>query len=398
MPVKKLESGFLLARRAQMRIPLLDLHAHHAPIQDEMLSAITRVVQSQTFILGQEVATLEEHIASYCQTKFGIGVSSGTDALLLALMALGIGSDHAEVITTPYSFFATAEVIVRVGAKPVFVDIDPISYAIDPEKIERVITAKTKAIIPVHLYGQCANMTPILDIARRHNLAVIEDAAQAIGATYSDGRRSGSMGTVGCFSFFPSKNLGAMGDAGMVITNDASLADRLRTLRVHGAEQKYYHRLMGGNFRLDAIQAAVLNVKLKYLNDWTRQRAGNASRYKSLFDKSGLLETSQVQLPTAVYAPTGIENPHIYNQFVIRAQKRDQLRTHLRENGVASEIYYPVPLHLQECFQNLGYHKGDFPEAERAARETLALPIYPELNGEQQAYIVDTIRSFYTNS
>ena len=381
-----------------MHIPLLDLKAHHAPIQDEILAAITRVVQSQAFILGEEVVTLEEQIASYCQTKFGIGVSSGTDALLLALMAVGIGSNREEVITSPYSFFATAEVIVRIGAKPVFVDIDPISYAMDPAKIERVITPKTKAIIPVHLYGQCADMKPILDIAQRHNLAVIEDAAQALGAAYPDGRRSGNMGTVGCFSFFPSKNLGAMGDAGMVVTNDASLADRLRTLRVHGAEHKYYHRLLGGNFRLDAMQAAILNVKLKYLDDWTRQRADNASQYESLFNTSGLLETKQVQLPTAVYAHAGIDNHHIYNQFVIRAQQRDQLRTHLREHGVASEIYYPVPLHLQECFGNLGYHEGDFPETERAAHETLALPIYPELNDEQQAYIVGIIRSFYTNS
>ncbi|HIA14202.1 MAG TPA: DegT/DnrJ/EryC1/StrS family aminotransferase [Nitrospirales bacterium] len=381
-----------------MHIPLLDLKAHHAPIQDEILAAITRVVQSQAFILGEEVVTLEEQIASYCQTKFGIGVSSGTDALLLALMAVGIGSNREEVITSPYSFFATAEVIVRIGAKPVFVDIDPISYAMDPAKIERVITPKTKAIIPVHLYGQCADMKPILDIAQRHNLAVIEDAAQALGAAYPDGRRSGNMGTVGCFSFFPSKNLGAMGDAGMVVTNDAALADRLRTLRVHGAEHKYYHRLLGGNFRLDAMQAAILNVKLKYLDDWTRQRADNASQYESLFNTSGLLETKQVQLPTAVYAHAGIDNHHIYNQFVIRAQQRDQLRTHLREHGVASEIYYPVPLHLQECFGNLGYHEGDFPETERAAHETLALPIYPELNDEQQAYIVGIIRSFYTNS
>lgn len=381
-----------------MHIPLLDLKAHHAPIQDEILAAITRVVQSQAFILGEEVVTLEEQIASYCQTKFGIGVSSGTDALLLALMAVGIGSNREEVITSPYSFFATAEVIVRIGAKPVFVDIDPISYAMDPAKIERVITPKTKAIIPVHLYGQCADMKPILDIAQRHNLAVIEDAAQALGAAYPDGRRSGNMGTVGCFSFFPSKNLGAMGDAGMVVTNDAALADRLRTLRVHGAEHKYYHRLLGGNFRLDAMQAAILNVKLKYLDDWTRQRADNASQYESLFNTSGLLETKQVQLPTAVYAHAGIDNHHIYNQFVIRAQQRDQLRTHLREHGVASEIYYPVPLHLQECFGNLGYHEGDFPETERAAHETIALPIYPELNDEQQAYIVGIIRSFYTNS
>jgi|TARA_B100001971_G_C18264958_1_gene591126 dTDP-4-amino-4,6-dideoxygalactose transaminase len=396
-PVKKLACGLLRDRRAPMHIPLLDLHTHHAPIQDEIIAAITRVVRSQTFILGQEVLTLEEQIASYCQTKFGIGVSSGTDALLLALMALGIGSDHGEVITTPYSFFATAEVIVRVGAKPVFVDIDPISYAMDPTKIERMITPKTKAIIPVHLYGQCADMNPILDIAKRHELVVIEDAAQAIGATYPDGRRTGNMGTVGCFSFFPSKNLGAIGDAGMVMTNDAAIASKLRALRVHGAERKYYHRLMGGNFRLDAIQAAVLNVKLKYLNNWTYQRSCNASRYESLFNNSGLLETNQVQLPTAVYAHTGIENHHIYNQFVIRAHERDQLRTHLCNQGVASEIYYPVPLHLQECFGNLGYHEGDFPEAERAARETLALPIYPELSYEQQAYVVNTIQAFYRN-
>ena len=381
-----------------MQIPLLDLKAHHAPIQDEILSAMRRVVQSQTFILGQEVATLEEHIASYCQTKFGIGVSSGTDALLLALMALGIGSDGDEVITTPYSFFATAEVIVRVGGKPVFVDIDPISYAMNPAHIERVITPKTKAIIPVHLYGQCADMKPILDIAQRHQLAVIEDAAQALGAAYTDGRRTGNMGTVGCFSFFPSKNLGAMGDAGMVVTNDVQLADRLRTLRVHGAEHKHYHRLMGGNFRLDAIQAAILNVKLKYLNDWTSQRARNASRYETLFKKSDVVETNQIQLPTAMYAHAGIDNHHIYNQFVIRARQRDRLHRYLGDNGVASEIYYPVPLHLQECFGNLGYREGDFPESERAAREILALPIYPELTNEQQTYIVDTIQSFYADS
>ncbi len=381
-----------------MHIPLLDLHAHHTPIQDEILAAITRVVQSQTFVLGQEVDTLEKQIASYCQAKFGVGVSSGTDALLLALMTLGIGEKHEEVITSPYSFFATTEVIVRIGAKPVFVDIDPISYSIDPGKIEQAITPRTKAIIPIHLYGQCANMNPILNIAKRYKLAVIEDAAQAIGATYSDGRRTGNIGTMGCFSFFPSKNLGAMGDAGMVVTNDATIASRLQTLRVHGAERKYYHKLMGGNFRLDTIQAAILNVKLKYLNNWTYQRIHNASQYKSLFNDSGLLETKQIQLPTPVYADTKTENHHVYNQFVIRANKRDQLRTHLYEQGVSSEIYYPVPLHLQECFRNLGYHEGDFPEAERAARETLALPIYPELSNDQQAYIVNTIRAFYRNS
>lgn len=380
-----------------MHIPLLDLEAHHAPIQKEILAAISHVVQSQKFILGAEVSILENHISSYCQADYGIGVSSGTDALLLALMGLEIQASQNEIITTPYSFFATAEVIVRVGGKPVFVDIDPISYTIDPEKIERAITPRTKAIIPVHLYGQCANMQPILEIAKRYELSVIEDGAQALGATYADGRRAGSMGTVGCFSFFPSKNLGAMGDAGMIVTNSSSLSSQLRTLRVHGAEHKYYHRLMGGNFRLDTIQAAILNVKLKYLDGWTKQRAHNASRYETLFKHTDLLETSDVILPAAMYANTGVSNHHTYNQFVIRAQERDKLRAYLQEHGIASEVYYPIPLHLQECFENLMYREGDFPESEKAARETLALPIYPELTEKQQHYIVENIRSFYIN-
>ena len=366
-------------------------------LKKEIDANIQAVLESGEYVMGPMLKRFESELAQYAGTKYAVGVGNGTDALWLTFIALGIGPGD-ECITHPNTFFATAEAVWIAGATCVFVDCDPQTKCIDPSKIEAAITPRTKAIIPVHLYGQCADMQPILDIAHRHDLAVIEDAAQALGATYPDGRRSGNMGTVGCFSFFPSKNLGAMGDAGMVVTNDAALADRLRTLRVHGAEHKYYHRLMGGNFRLNAMQAAVLNVKLKYLNDWTHQRARNASRYESLFNTSGLLESKQVQLPTAVYAQSEIENHYIYNQFVIRAEKRDQLRTHLRENGVASEIYYPIPLHLQECFGDLGYHEGDFPEAERASRETLALPIYPELNDEQQTYIVDTIRSFYKNS
>lgn len=379
-----------------MTIPLLDLSAQHQPIQAEIMAAIERVLSSQAFILGPEVTKLEERVAAYSQARAGIGVSSGTDALLVALMALDIGPGH-EVITSPYSFFATAGAIVRVGARPVFVDIEPETFNIDPVKIERAIRPNTKAIIPVHLYGQCAEMAPIMALAKQRGLHVIEDAAQAIGADYADGRRAGSVGTVGCFSFFPSKNLGAMGDAGMVVTNDLDLAERIRVLRVHGSKPKYYHKLIGGNFRLDSVQAAVLNVKLNYLDEWTRRRQENAERYRTLFQQAGLTDKPGVVLPEARYRRAGVKHHHIYNQFVIRAPRRDELMAHLKQQGIGSEIYYPVPFHLQECFRPLGYKEGDFPESERAAKETLALPIYPELTPEQQQQVVQTIQRFYSS-
>lgn len=378
-----------------MGVPLLDLKAHHQPLHTEIMAAVEQTFKSQAFILGPEVGKLEERVAGYCQTKYGIGVTSGTDALLIALMSLGI-SQGDEVITTPYSFFATAGAVVRLGAKPVLVDIDPVTYNLDPSKVDQAMTSKTRAIIPVHLYGQCADMGPIMDLARRHNLGVIEDAAQAIGAEYRDGRRACSMGTIGCLSFFPSKNLGCLGDGGMVVTNDPELAERIRVLRVHGSKPKYYHKLIGGNFRLDTIQAAVLNVKLNYLDGWTKKRQENAKRYEELFKQSGLLPTGKVQLPEPVYRESGAQHYHIYNQFVLRVERRDDLMTHLKNKGIGAEIYYPVPFHLQECFRYLGYKQGDFPESERAARETIAIPIYPELTVGQQTEVVDSIVAFYS--
>jgi len=378
-----------------VNIPLLDLKAIHEPIRTEILSAVEKVIESNTFILGPEVQKIENRVAAYCNTKFAIGVSSGTDALLISLMALGIGHGD-EVITTPFSFFATVGVVVRVGAKPVFVDIDPVTYNIDPGKIEKAITSKTRVIIPVHLYGQCAEMDPILEIAEKYNLEVIEDAAQAIGAEYPGKRPAGSMAKLGCLSFFPSKNLGALGDGGMVVTNDEILAQRIRVLRVHGSKPKYYHQLVGGNFRLDEIQAAILNVKLNYLDGWTKQRQENAFHYNKLFKESSLIQTSGLRLPEPVYAGNGLKHQHIYNQFIIRVQDRDHLRNYLKQKGIDTEIYYPVPFHLQACFRSLGYREGDFPEAERAAKETLALPIYPGLTYEQQKYVVEVVKEFYS--
>lgn len=377
-----------------MGVPLLDLKAHHEPLHKEVMAAIEQTFRSQAFILGPEVPKLEERVASYCQTSHGIGVSSGTDALLIALMAIGIGPGD-EVITTPYSFFATAGAVARLGAKPVLVDIDPQTYNIDPSKIGNVITSRTKAVIPVHLYGQCADMAPILDLAQRHNLKVIEDAAQAIGSEYRDGRRAGSMGTVGCLSFFPSKNLGCLGDGGMVVTNDADLAERMKVLRVHGGKPKYYHKLIGGNFRLDTIQAAVLNVKLTYLDGWTQRRQENARRYETLFQQSGLVQKGKVRLPDPVYRESSSPHYHIYNQFVLRVEKRDGLMASLKQKGIGTEIYYPVPFHLQECFRYLGHKAGDFPESERAAQETVAIPIYPELTAGQQTEVVEAIAAFF---
>jgi len=371
-----------------VKIPLLDLRPQHEPLHKELLAAIERVICENGFILGPEVAALEARVAADCKARFAVGVSSGTDALLVSLMGLGVKVGD-EVITTPYSFFATAGAIARLGARPVFVEIDPATYNIAPEGIEQAITDRTQAILPVHLYGQCADMEPILEIAKRRNIAVIEDAAQAIGAEYKDGRRAGGMGDLGCFSFFPSKNLGAMGDGGMVVTNDPILAERVRVLRVHGSAPKYYHAILGGNFRLDAIQAAVLNVKINHLNAWTQQRQENAQRYAQYF--SSLTDAGKVWLPQAIYG----EGRHAYNQYVVRVRRRDALRGYLTERGIGTEVYYPVPLHLQDCFRDLGYRKGDFPEAERAAGETLALPIYPGLTAIQQEEVVDAIQSFY---
>ncbi|WP_447964789.1 DegT/DnrJ/EryC1/StrS family aminotransferase [Nitrospira sp. Ecomares 2.1] len=377
-----------------MNVPLLDLHAHHQPIRKEMLCAIEGVLEKGDFILGGEVKTLEARIAEYSQARFGIGVSSGTDALLVSLMALGIGPGD-EVITTPLSFFATAGVISRVGAKPVFVDIDPVTYNLDPHNIAKAVTSKTRAIIPVHLYGQCADMGPILNVAKEYGLAVIEDAAQAIGAEYRDGRRAGSMGNLGCLSFFPSKNLGAVGDGGMVVTNDENLADQVRLLRTHGGRPKYYHKVIGGNFRLDTIQASVLNVKLAYLDRWTALRQQHAEQYERLFLESGLIEKAGLRLPVAVYRESNVKHFHIYNQFVIGLPNREALRTFMKDKGIGTEVYYPVPFHLQECYQSLGYCEGDFPEAELASRDLLAIPAYPELTSQQQQYVVNVIQDFF---
>jgi dTDP-4-amino-4,6-dideoxygalactose transaminase len=365
-------------------IPLLDLKAQYAPIREEIRAAIDRVADAQYFIGGPEVEGLEREVAEYSQCQYGIGVTSGTDALLVALMAIDIKPGD-EVITTPYSFFATAGSIYRLGALPVFVDISPSDYNIRPDLIDAAVTDRTRAIIPVHLYGQMADMDPITEIARRHNLVIIEDAAQAIGAEYK-GRRAGSIGHFGCFSFFPSKNLGGFGDGGMITTNDAALAHKAKLLRNHGAEPKYYHKLVGGNFRLDALQAAILRVKLKYLDGWTAGRQRNAERYRRLFVEGGLT-SANIVLP--IEAP---KRRHIYNQFVIRTDRRDAVITMLKDRKIGHEIYYPVPLHLQECFAACSYRPGDLPDSEQAARETLALPIYPELTEDMQAAVVDAVK------
>ena len=383
-----------------MRVPLLDLKAQYATIRDEVREALDRVLESQQFIMGPEVPALEKALADYVGARHGIGMSSGTDALLAALMALGVGPGD-RVITPAYSFFATAGVITRLNAVPVFTDIDPGSYNMSPTSLEkawaaldRSVQQRVKAIVPVHLFGQCADMARILELATDVNVPVIEDAAQAIGTRYKDSRAAGTMGVMGCFSFFPSKNLGAIGDGGMVVTDDEVLAERLRLLRNHGAKPKYFHKIVGGNFRLDTIQAAVLLVKLRHLDIWHKARRENADRYRELFRQTGLVERGAVGLPQ-VTDPTPAIRSHIYNQFVIRSPKRDALRDFLTVHGVGTEIYYPVPFNLQECFADLGYRAGDFPESERAARETLALPIYPELTPEQQAYVVERIAAFH---
>ncbi|MFZ1983835.1 MAG: DegT/DnrJ/EryC1/StrS family aminotransferase [Desulfatitalea sp.] len=375
-----------------MKVPLLDLKAQYQRIKEEVRAAIDEICESQYFILGPQVAQMEERIARYCRTPYAVGVSSGSDALIIALMAAGIGPGH-RVLTTPYTFFATAGAVARVGATPVFVDIDPGTYNLDPAQLAATIErmapgerATVKAVIPVHLYGQCAEMDPILEIARRYQLVVIEDAAQAIGAEYK-GRRAGSMGAFGCFSFFPSKNLGAFGDGGLVTAATEAIDRQLRLLRMHGMEPKYYHQAIGGNFRLDALQAAIVSVKLAYLDDWTRARQNNAATYRRLFRESGLSER--------IGLPVEKQNRHIYNQFVIRVpERRDALRDYLGSQEIGSEVYYPVPLDRQACFAYLGYRPGDFPESERAAAQTLALPIYPELHPDQLAFVVERIGAF----
>ena len=368
-----------------VKVPLLDLQAQYQPLREELLRAITRVCDSQRFIMGPEIAGLEDEMALMLGVRHAIAVSSGTDALLLALMALGVAPGD-EVITPTYSFFATAGAVVRLGARPVLVDIDEATFNLDAERLPEKITPRTKAILPVHLFGLSADMDPILDIAARAHVPVVEDAAQAIGATYKS-RVLGGLGAAGCFSFFPSKNLGAFGDAGLLTTNDDGLAKQARLLRTHGMEPRYYHHAVGANFRMDALQAAVLRVKAPHLARWTAGRRANADRYRLLFRDAGLLD--RVSLP--VEPP---DRRHIYNQFVIRTPDRDGLRKHLDERGIDSEIYYPVPFHMQPCFSSLGHRRGDFPIAERAAQESLALPIYGELPPTQQEAVVAAVADF----
>jgi dTDP-4-amino-4,6-dideoxygalactose transaminase len=389
--------------RPAMQVPLLDLKPQYQALAAEIQPALEKVYASQMFILGPAVKELEAKVAAYSQCRFGIGVSSGTDALLLALMALEIGQGD-EVITTPYTFFATAGTIARAGARPIFCDIDPVTFNLSAASIELFTTkhcerrgedlinrntgGRVKAIMPVHLYGQMADMGPIMELAQQHKLRVIEDAAQAIGAEDADHKRAGTYGDVGCLSFFPTKNLGAFGDAGMCTTNDAALAEYMEILRVHGGKPKYHHAFIGGNFRLDEIQAVVLNIKLKHLDDWSVARQRNAAFYNAAF--------ARADLGDAVLPPHAVMGyRHIYNQYVIRARDRDRLREHLAAAGVGTEIYYPIPLHLQKCFAYLKHRGGDYPQAERAAQETLALPIYPELSEQQLQYVVDCIADFY---
>jgi len=387
-----------------VKVPLLDLKGQYAPLRAEIEAVIREVCDSQRFVLGPHVTELEKEVAAYSQAAYGIGISSGTDALLVALMALDVGPGD-EVVTSPFTFFATAGVVARLGARPLFCDIDPATFNLSPVSVaatlarecemdgDRLVNRRTrgvvKALMPVHLYGQMADMDALNAIARKHRLAVIEDAAQAIGAALADGRRAGSIGDIGCLSFFPTKNLGAFGDAGMCVAQSKGLAERVRILRVHGGERRYFHALIGGNFRLDELQAAVLRIKLKHLDAWTEARQRNADHYDALLATADL-ESDAVRVPS--------RNPgerHIFNQYVIRAQRRDELRAHLERCGVGTEVYYPLPLHEQQCFAYLGHSPEDFPEAHRAAEEVLALPIYPELTAEQREHVARSIADFY---
>ena len=369
-----------------MNVPLLDLQAQYASVSDGVQQAVERVLASQRFVLGDEVRQLESSIAEYCQTRHAVGCASGSDALLLALMALDVKAGD-EVITTPFSFFATAAAIARVGARPVFVDIDPRSYNIDSSRVADAVTPRTKVIMPVHIYGQCAEMDPLLEIGKRRRLPVVEDAAQAIGAT-DNGRRAGSMGLMGCFSFYPTKNLGGAGDGGILTTSDDQIAQRLRRLRTHGGANEYEHQEIGINSRLDELQAAVLRVKFPSLDKWSEERSRKAAFYSQLLNDADLsfpLMTPQVRA----------DGRHIFHQYVIRVPgNRDALMEHLKASGVGTKVYYPIPLHEQECFSYLGYKRGDFPETEAAARETFALPVYPELTEAQQVYVVQAIKEF----
>jgi dTDP-4-amino-4,6-dideoxygalactose transaminase len=370
----------------ERKVPLLDLRALHQPIRDEILAQMTRVVDSQAFIMGEDVKALEKSIAEYCRVPYAIGCASGSDALLLALLAAGVkAGDH--VATTPFTFFATAGAVVRAGATPVFVDIQPDTFNIDPEGLKAVLrtNGKVKAIIPVHLFGGCADMDPISALAREHNCTVIEDAAQSIGAEYK-GQRA-LFGDVSCISFFPSKNLGAFGDGGMVLAKEESIAKKLAALRAHGAVRKYFHDYVGVNSRLDTLQAAILRVKLKYLDAETAGRQKNADLYRSLLAPAGL--------PITLPRPAEYQTRHVYNQFVIRAPRRDELKTYLQENGIGSEIYYPLSLHQQVCFKDLGHREGDFPESEKAAREVLALPIHSALSSEDIEYVSHKVAGFH---
>ena len=372
-------------RKQNMHVPLLALSASYQEILTDVEKNINKIIRSGQFILGPIVEELEQQIAIYCRVKYAVGVSSGTDALLISLMAAGIEKGD-EVITTPFTFFATAGSIARLGARPVFVDIEQETFNIDPNKIEENITDKTRAIIPVHLYGQSVNMDPVLELAKKYNLVVIEDAAQAIGSEYK-GRKTGSMSDYGCFSFFPTKNLGGFGDGGMVTMNSRKLYEQIKVLRVHGSNPKYYHKVAGGNFRLDALQAGIVMAKLKYLEGWTERRRKNAQTYNRLFKEKGV--TDRLTIPSEVFPR------HVYNQYVVRVKgRRDELRGFLEENTIATEIYYPLPLHLQECFTYLGYKKGDLPESEKAADGTIALPVFPDLNQEQLGYVVERIVQF----
>ncbi|OGU58434.1 MAG: transcriptional regulator [Ignavibacteria bacterium RIFOXYB2_FULL_35_12] len=391
-----------------MKVPLLDLKPQYKSLKKELDETLIRVAESQYFILGPEVDKMEKSFCNYLGSKYALGISSGTDALLIALMAIDIKPGD-EVIVPTFSFFATAGVVSRLNAIPVLVDSDPVTFNIDPVEVEKKITSRTKAIIPVHLFGQSCYMDQIMVIARKNNIKVIEDAAQAIGVQYKDGRYVGTIGDIGCFSFFPSKNLGCFGDGGLVTTNDPHLGERLRILRVHGGEPKYYHKVIGGNFRLDALQAAILSVKLPHLDSWSEKRRKNAETYTKLFITKGLAaeegktkfdNKNKVLLPKAVYKDKvdSVRNYHIYNQFIIRVEKRDELRKYLAEKEIGTEIYYPVPFHMQECFAYLGNKPGDFPFAEQAANTSIALPIYPELSIEQLTFVVDTITEFIKNN
>ena len=369
-----------------MKVPLLDLQVQYVSLQHNVRAAIARVFDSQQFVLGPEVAALEKELAVYCGATEAVGCASGSDALLLALMALDIGPGY-EVITTPFTFFATGSAITRLGARPVFVDIDPVTYNIDASRIDAAITSLTKAIMPVHLYGQCADMDAVLSVARDKNVPVIEDAAQAIGAE-DKRRRAGSMGLAGCFSFYPTKNLGGAGDGGLVTTSNGDFASRLKRLRTHGGLTEYEHEEVGVNSRLDALQAAVLRVKLPHLDEWSNMRAQRAAIYSELLEQADL----GFDLKTPVVRPN---NRHIFHQYVVRVpQQRDALSDHLKSHDIGTKVYYPIPLHLQQCFAFLGYKPGDFPEAERAAVETMALPMFPEITDAQQEYVVKTIQSF----